>query len=148
MSEQLYNTAILRLAASIPHTGRLDSPAGSATRVSPVCGSRVIVDVTLDADGRIAALGQDVRACALGQASASLFGQHAVGLSRSELSAAAETLAALLKGQMDDAAALGRWSDLAIFLPAVPHRSRHGSILLPWQAGLAAMDTAREQTAA
>ena len=147
MTDQLYNTAILRLAANIPHSGRLGNAAGSATRVSPVCGSRVIADVDVDAAGRIAALGQEVRACALGQASAALFGQHALGLTRPALEDAADTLAALLKGQHDEAS-LGAWPDMAIFLPAVPHRSRHGSILLPWQAGLAALDAALGQSAA
>lgn len=53
----LYTRDILRLAASIPHLGRLEAPQGSAERSSPVCGSRVIVDVTVDEAGRIAALG-------------------------------------------------------------------------------------------
>ena len=57
-------------------------------RRSPVCGSRIIVDVTLDADGRVAALGQEVRACALGQASAAVMGAAAIGRSAAELDAA------------------------------------------------------------
>ena len=48
MSAPLYNSAILRLAASIPHTTRLSDPAATVEKRSPVCGSRVTVDVTLD----------------------------------------------------------------------------------------------------
>ena len=72
MTATLYNRDILRLAASIPHQRRLDAPQASVERRSPVCGSRVVVDVVLDDDGRVAALGQEVKACALGQASAAL----------------------------------------------------------------------------
>ena len=85
MSTALYNRDILRLAASIPHLGRLEAPQASATRRSPVCGSIVTVDVVTDEAGRVAALGQEVKACALGQASASLMGAHAVGRTAAEL---------------------------------------------------------------
>lgn len=88
MSEALYNTAILRLAASIPHQQRLSAPQASVVKVSPVCGSRVTVDVELGPDGRVARFGQEVRACALGQAAASLFGAHVIGRSPAELVAA------------------------------------------------------------
>jgi hypothetical protein len=77
-SPVLYNSKILRLATSIAHHERLPAPDASAERRSPVCGSRVIVDVTLR-EGRVAALGQEVRACALGQAAASLMAAHAIG---------------------------------------------------------------------
>src|SRR3546814_3015744 len=76
MAEALYNTRILRLAASIPHAARLPNPQASVAKRSPVCGSRVTVDVDLDSAGRISALGQEVRACALGQASAARSEEH------------------------------------------------------------------------
>src|SRR3546814_12956281 len=72
MAAPLYNTDILRLAASIPYHERLPAPMGSAEKRSPVCGSRVAVDVDVDEDGRVAAIGMLVRACALGQASSAL----------------------------------------------------------------------------
>jgi len=75
----LYTRDILRLAASIPHVGRLAAADGSAEKRAPLCGSSIIVDVILDDEGRIAALGQEVRACAFGQASAALMGAHAIG---------------------------------------------------------------------
>lgn len=69
MNAPLYNAEILRLAASIPHNERLTAPMATAERRSPICGSRVTVDVDMGADGRVAAVGLLVRACALGQAS-------------------------------------------------------------------------------
>ena len=138
MSDALYNTAILRLASSIPHAGRLDRPQASVQRVSPICGSRVTVDLDLDAQGRVARFGQEVRACALGQASASILGAHIIGRTSLELAEARDALAAFLKGETDAPAG---WPDLALFAPARPHKARHGSILLAFQA---AADAARQ----
>jgi NifU-like protein involved in Fe-S cluster formation len=90
----LYSRDILRLAASIPHLGRLERPQGSAEKRSPVCGSAVAVDVVLDEDGRIALLAQEVKACALGQASAALMASQAVGRTEEDLAGARDSLGA------------------------------------------------------
>ncbi|HEX8191299.1 MAG TPA: iron-sulfur cluster assembly scaffold protein [Allosphingosinicella sp.] len=127
----LYNRDILRLAASIPHLGRLERPGGSAIKSSPVCGSTVAVDVALDGEGRVAALAQDVKACALGQASASLMGAHAIGRAPAELAEARDLLATYLKKERDDP---GNWPGLAIFAEARPYAARHASILLAFEA--------------
>lgn len=131
MSAALYNSTILRLATNIPHHARLSDPQASADRRSPICGSRVIVDVRLDSESRVVALGQDVRACALGQAAAALMGQHALGRSVPELEAARDALAAFLAGERDDP---GDWPGLDVFLPARPHSARHPSIRLAFEA--------------
>lgn len=146
MSAPLYNTTILRLAASVPHETRLKAPHGTSQKRSPVCGSRVTVDVALGPDGRIAALGQEVRACALGQASASLMGAHAIGRSPAELSAARDALGDYLAGRRDDP---GEWPGLEIFEPARPHSARHASIRLAFEAVTEAAEQATaERTAA
>src|SRR3546814_3582217 len=95
MAEARYNTRILRLAASIPHAPRLPNPQASVAKRSPVCGSRVIVDVDLDSAGRISAMGQEVRACALGQASDALMGGSAIGRSGAEIARSEEHTAEL-----------------------------------------------------
>jgi NifU-like protein involved in Fe-S cluster formation len=140
MSAALYNTTILRLATAIPHHERLDQPMGTSERRSPICGSRVTVDVALDADGRVVALGQEVRACALGQASAALMGEHALGRDLAELTAARDALTAFLAGQRDDP---GTWPGLDIFTPARPHSARHASIRLAFEAVVEAAERAR-----
>lgn len=131
MTEALYNTRILRLAASIPHARRLDNPQASVAKRSPICGSRVTVDVILGPDGRIAELGQEVRACALGQASASLMAAHALGRSAEELAAARDALSAYLGGAAETP---GDWPGLDLFGAARPHKARHPSILLSFEA--------------
>ncbi len=131
MTTALYNRDILRLAASIPHHRRLERPHGSVEKRSPTCGSRVAVDVMLDGEGRLAGLGQEVRACALGQAAASLMGAAALGRSRGELAQARDALAAFLNGRREDP---GEWPGLDIFRAARPYQARHASILLAFEA--------------
>lgn len=145
MSEALYNTQILRLAASIPFAERLAHPQATVARRSPICGSRVTIDVELDGDGRIAALGQEVRACALGQASASLMGAHAIGRSPGELAEARDALAAFLSGEADTP---GGWPGLDLFGPARPHQARHPSIMLAFEAVAEAAAQARARVMA
>ena len=99
MDGALYNARILRLAASIPFGARLERPDASVERRSPVCGSRVTVDVRLGDDGRVAEFGQLVRACALGQASAAILAGNVIGRSGGELADAADALAGWLKGE-------------------------------------------------
>ncbi len=131
VSSALYNRDILRLAASIPHQRRLDHPQASVEKRSPTCGSRVAIDVVLDGDGRVVELGQEVKACALGQASASLMGAHALGRSGAELAAARDALAAFLDGRRADP---GDWPGLDLLRPAQPYKARHPSILLAFEA--------------
>lgn len=131
MSAALYNSTILRLATAIPYQQRLADAQASAERRSPICGSRIIVDVRLDSEGRIAELGQEVRACALGQASAALMGEHAVGRSLAELDSARDALTEFLAGRREDP---GDWPGLEIFAPARPHSARHPSIRLAFEA--------------
>ena len=90
MDAPLYNTEILRLAANIPYAERLADPMGSSEKRSPICGSRVTVDVDLDPEGRVRAVGLLVRACALGQASSALMARQAIGKTAVELAAARE----------------------------------------------------------
>jgi len=140
----LYNTEILRLAASIPFHARIERPMASVEKRSPVCGSRVTVDVDLDHEGRVAAVGMLVRACALGQASAALMSAHVVGQSAGELAEARDQLTAWLAGE----AAPPAWPGLEIFTPALPHRARHASIRLAFEAAAEAAALAARNEAA
>lgn len=136
----LYNRDVLRLAVSIPHHGRLERPQASVEKRSPLCGSRVAVDVVLDEAGRVAELGQEVKACALGQASAALMGAHAIGRDEAELAAARDALAAFLAGDREDP---GEWPGLGLFSEARAFKARHKSILLPFEAVAEAASAAR-----
>jgi len=146
---KLYSGRILALAANIPLTERLpapDAPAAfaSARKRSPLCGSTVTVDVMLK-DGRISAYGQDVKACALGQAAASVLASQVIGLGRAEISRARDQLLAMLKedGPVPDAP----FGEYEVLLPARAYKNRHASIMLALEATLAAYDQAIAQQA-
>lgn len=143
MNAPLYNTDILRLAATIPFHDRLPDPMGSSERRSPICGSRVMVDLDL-AEGRVGAVGMLVRACALGQASASLFAAHAIGRTPAELTKARDVLTAWLAGE----GAAPDWPGLDIFAPARAATARHPSIRLAFEAAAEAAAQAQARVIA
>lgn len=145
MAGPLYNRDILRLAASIPYLARLDGAQASSERRAPLCGSRVIVDIVLDEAGRVAAIGQEVKACALGQASAALMGNSVIGRSAIELVAARDALAAFLTGERCDP---GHWPGIEALAVARDYPARHGAILLPFEAVAEAASAARRKQAA
>jgi len=137
---KLYSSRILALAAEIPHIGRLPAPQGSARRRSPLCGSTVTVDVAVT-DGRVSAFAQDVKACALGQASAAVLGQAVLGRSLPELQAARDGLRAMLKEGGPVPAA--PFAGYEVLLPARDYKNRHASILLAIEAACEAMEAAQ-----
>lgn len=134
-----YTGALLALAADIPYLEPLPDAHGRARKVSRICGSEVEVALKLE-DGAVAALGLDVSACALGQASASVFARGAMGADRAELAAGLAALTAMLKRGAP--APEGRFAALDALEGARDYPQRHGSILLAFQAGLAAFDAA------
>jgi NifU-like protein involved in Fe-S cluster formation len=141
MIDDLYSATVLALAANLPRLGRLADAEGSAEKVSKLCGSRVTVDVKVEGD-RVADLAQDVKACALGQASASVLGRHAVGASVHELETARDQFRAMLKtgGPAPD----GRFADLAMLAPVKDYPARHASTLLAFEAACEAVRKALE----
>lgn len=138
---KLYSGRILALAADIPHLDRLSAPDATIKRRAPLCGSTVTVDVNVE-DGRIAEFGQDVKACALGQASASIVGNAILGTTRAQVETARDQLVAMLKqnGPPPDAP----FDGLEVLIPARDYKNRHASILLALEATLEAMTQAEQ----
>ena len=138
---KLYSARILALAADIPHLGRLDTPQATVKKRSPLCGSTVTVDLRLE-NGRVAEFAQDVKACALGQASAAVVGGAVIGATRPQIEAARDQLKAMLKsdGPVPDAP----FDGLEVLLPARDYKNRHASILLALEATAEAMEKAEQ----
>lgn len=123
----LYSRKLLAYAADIPRLGRLDTPDASGHAVSRLCGSELTVDVMVG-DGAITDFAQEVKACALGQTSASIVGRHVIGATEPEIREARHQLAAMLKGERDDID--GRFAELEILAPVKAYPARHASVLL------------------
>ena len=88
----------------------------------------------------IAGYAHKVKACALGQATASVMAARAIGRSRDEIALVADRMAAMLA--TGGAPPAGDWSALAALAPAKDATSRHGAIMLPFKAVLRAFDEA------
>ena len=134
---KLYSQRILALASAIPHHTRLDAHDATVTKRSPLCGSTVTVDVQVK-DGQISGFGQEVKACALGQASAAVFGEQAIGLTLQQARAGRDALRAMLRdeGPIPEAP----FDGYAALEPARAYRNRHASILLVPDATVAALE--------
>ncbi len=145
MLNDIYNRRILELAADIPHLGRLADPDASATAHSKLCGSTVTIDLKL-ADGVVTDFAHEVKACALGQASASIMARHIIGSTPAELRALRERMRAMLKenGPVPE----GKWSDCAVLEPVRDYKARHASTLLTFDAVVSALDEIDNKKAA
>lgn len=137
MIDDIYNKDVLRLAANISRVEPLDAPDAEVTATSPLCGSSITVQLCVN-DGKVSGYGQKIKACALGQAAASVMADVVIGLGRKDIETLQKQLAAMLAGK--GAALNGIWSALAALEPAQAATARHGAILLPAKAVLAAWD--------
>ncbi|MEP3297614.1 MAG: iron-sulfur cluster assembly scaffold protein [Pseudoruegeria sp.] len=142
---KLYSGRILKLAAAIPLTDPIDAPMATVKRRSPLCGSTVTVSLSL-IDGKISAFSQDVKACALGQASASIVGQNVIGCTPDEIQTARDQLKSMLKseGQVPKAP----FAEFEVLLPAREYKNRHASIMLALEATYEATSVARDTACA
>jgi NifU-like protein involved in Fe-S cluster formation len=138
-ADKLYTPELLALAVSLA-----EYPADPALPLhgdarSKSCGGTLAADIAVDREGRIERLGLRVRACAVGQASAALFARAAAGRSPEDIAAAHAALTAWLAG-----GALPDWPGLELLVPARDYPARHGAIMLPWTAALAALSSAAD----
>ena len=134
---KLYSGRILELAADIPRHGRLAQPQASIRHRAPLCGSTVTVDLSCE-DGRVSDYAAEVKACALGQAAASVVGANIVGCTRDELRGARDALKAMLKS--DGPTPPAPFDGLEVLRPARDYKNRHASILLTLEAATEAME--------
>jgi nitrogen fixation protein NifU and related proteins len=135
MRDDLYHQAILDLAREATGHGRLPAPQVSIRVDNPLCGDRVTLDLDLQ-DGRVSALGHQVRGCLLCQAAAAVIGARALGQTPAALCETTERLRRLIVDGpgAEGAAPDGLWPELAAFAPVHRHKSRHECVLLPFVA--------------
>jgi NifU-like protein involved in Fe-S cluster formation len=137
MINEIYNRKILEFAGNIPHLRRLDQPDATSVAYSKLCGSKVTVDLKMQ-NGVVSDFGQDVKACALGQASSSIMAHHVVGATAAELRGLRDTMYKMLKEQGDPPT--GKWADFEALLPVRDYKARHASTLLTFDAVLDAIN--------
>jgi nitrogen fixation NifU-like protein len=132
-AEALYQRAIIDLARKAETMPLLAAPAVRVTVDNPLCGDRVILDLTLDQEGRVQEVGNRTRGCLLCQAASAAIGRNALGQDAASLEAAFGRLNEALQNGFDDAAET-LWPDLLVFAPVHRHKSRRDCVLLPFKA--------------
>lgn len=137
MTARLYTPAVLALATGLSAYPLADDLPLKAEARSRTCGSEVALGLALGADGTIARIGMQVRACAIGQASAALLAQDAQGRAPGALAATLGALESWLAGD----GALPDWPGLDLLAPARAHPARHSALLLPWTAARKALSS-------
>ncbi len=137
MSDLLYRKELLRLAADAHGAGRLPAPRSTGHAHNPACGDRVTVDLRIG-DGRVLAIAQETKACVLTQASASILGASLKGLSRADVQALKDALAAML--EQGGSVPAAPFDAYAAFEGATEYAGRHRCVLLPVEAALAAFE--------
>ena len=116
----------------MPAARRLENPTASATKISRVCGSEVTLDILVE-DDQIIDFGIEAKACALGQASASIVARNIIGAPIGELTQLRDEMRAMLKD--DGPAASGaRWEDLGALKVIKDYPQRHASVMLVFEA--------------
>ncbi len=131
MIDDVYNAKILGFAGNIGRIGRLSNPDATAKAHSKLCGSTVVVDLTM-CDGVVTDFAHDVKACALGQASSSIMAEHVVGASAEELRGVREAMLKMLKE--NGPPPQGRFADLKYLEPVRDYKARHASTMLTFDA--------------
>ena len=134
----LYTNNILELASNIPITNRLKHPDVSVTKRTAICGSSITLDLNV-VDSKIREVGLDIKACALGQASACIFLTNAVGTNFDTILELRKNLKTFLeKGTFLIKNPFTRYK---YFKPAQKVPYRHDSVLLVLDASIEALQT-------
>ena len=127
----LYSKRILALAANIALTERLDNPQRTVKKRSPMCGSMVTVDISIN-ESKVTNYGHEVKACALGQAAASIISKSIIGSDVDQILTAREELINMLT--KDGSSPNKPFEELEVLQPAKDFKNRHSSILLTFDA--------------
>lgn len=137
--DELYTDTLLQLCADIPRLGRLEDAQGTAMRQSKLCGSVITVDVKVE-EGRISDFAHIVDADALGKAAASFLARHVIGKTYNELRVLHQVMHAMLESS--GTPPTGEWAGLKMFESVRAYPARHASVLLPFDATVAALEEA------
>lgn len=141
----LFSEKLKDYSRAVREDRRLPAPDATVEKTSRLCGSRITVDVTLDDAETITGFGYAVRACALGEAVTAILAERVVGHSAAEVTDVAAAMRAMLKD--DGPLPGGDWQDLEYLRLVRDLRSRHGSVMLPFDAVEAAIAEVRKARA-
>ena len=127
---ELYSNKILSLAADIPLLDRLNSPDATISNRTLLCGSVITIDLNMD-NNIISDYAHEVKACALGQASASILAKDIVGKTGKQIINVRDAVFQMLNGSNYS---LDIFPQYHVLTPATEFKNRHESIMLSLDA--------------
>ena len=131
MLDSVYNSKIIEFAGNIERLGEMEGADAHARAHSKLCGSTVDVYIKVR-DGVVSDFSHTVKACALGQAAASIMARVVIGSTGDELRQLRETMYAMLKE--NGPSPTGKFADFAFLEPVRDYKARHASTLLTFDA--------------
>jgi NifU-like protein involved in Fe-S cluster formation len=135
---ELYSRRLQARAVEARRARRLERPDATVERVSRLCGSRIVLDLNMR-DGAVTAIGYRLEACMLGEAGAAVLAEALPGRPAAEARAVAQAVRRMLETP-DAPLPGGPWADLELLRPAIDLKNRHGSVLLPFDAVVEAIE--------
>ena len=138
-STKLYTPRLLALSAGLADFPLTDTFDVTADGRSKTCGSTISIGLDCDEVGGISRLGMQVSACAVGQSSAAIMAQAARGRPAKSF----EAMVTAIENWLAGSGALPDWPGFDALEAALPHKGRHGAILLPWKAATDALSSRR-----
>jgi NifU-like protein involved in Fe-S cluster formation len=140
---KLYTPQLLALSTELARFPLVDDFAHRAEARSRTCGSTIELGLELDSAGNVGRIGMAVSACAIGQSSAAIMALAAAGRTPEDFAAMQASIERWLASGPDDPAPLPDWPGFDALAPALPHKGRHGALLLAWNAMAEALSSAR-----
>lgn len=131
----LYTPEVLTLATSLARWRNVEGLPWRGEARSPTCGSTMLVAIRTDPAGLIEDLGLHAQACAIGQAAAAIFAAAAIGRDRAGIARASQAIESWVR----TGGAVPDWPGIEAIAAARDYPARHGAMLLPWMAALAAL---------
>ncbi len=142
----IYSSVIMELASDIRHTDSIiyieSAPTGKSRKLSKLCGSEISLELQLDKE-KIINFSINPKACALGQASAAILSKNILGATIDEVKSARDNLYAMLKN--GESINTQRFWEIRYLEPVIDYLPRHASVMLAWDAALAAIEDAQKQ---
>ena len=134
---ELYQEVILDHSRHPRHFGPMEHPTHSGEGYNPLCGDRVKIYLSVDANDRIADIKFEGKGCAISQASASVLNELLVGKDLTDARKIQETFLELMqsKGKIEPDDAMEEvLEDAVAFAGVSKYPARVKCALLSWMA--------------
>ena len=132
----LYQRIVLEHSRAPRRFGALDGATHSADAANPLCGDHLHVDLRVE-HGRVVEMAFRGESCAITKATASLLGEHGMGLDAPALAELEAAFARVIRGEVASDAALGDLNALAALACYPARRTCALLAFAAWRAALA-----------